>query len=149
VAEGFSERYGHLLTGWYDCVDRVVLNAYHPMGYRQGGLRTWWRQLHGGRDDQLDDTHLMRMAGRFRPPGEGVGGRRRPADLLQGRGAQVPDRRGVPQDALGRPWRVLILAAKAPDPVWKVKRPASGIITNLEKKSEYVNQYSFHIMDSQ
>ena len=32
-------------------------------------------------------------------------------------------------------------------PVWKVKRSASGIITNLEKKTEFVNQYSFHIMD--
>jgi hypothetical protein len=29
------------------------------------GFRTWWRQLHGGSDDQLDDTHLIRMAGRF------------------------------------------------------------------------------------
>lgn len=31
--------------------------------------------------------------------------------------------------------------------MWKVKRSASGAITNLEKKTEYVNHYSFHIMD--
>jgi hypothetical protein len=41
----------------------------------------------------------------------------------------------------------LILVAKAPAPVWKVKRSASGVITGLEKKTEYVNQYFFHIMD--
>jgi hypothetical protein len=31
--------------------------------------------------------------------------------------------------------------------VWKVKRSARGVITNLEKKTEYVNHYSFHITD--
>jgi len=41
----------------------------------------------------------------------------------------------------------LILAAKAPAPLWKVKRSASGVIANLEKRIEYVNHYSFHIMD--
>ena len=42
-----------------------MLNAYFPMGHNPGGFRCWWRRLHGGSDDQLDDTHLMRMAGRF------------------------------------------------------------------------------------
>jgi len=65
VADDFAERYGDLLTGSYDCVDRVVLNAYFPLGHNPGGFRCWWRRLHGGSDDQLDDTHLMRMAGRF------------------------------------------------------------------------------------
>jgi hypothetical protein len=46
-------------------VDRVVLNAFFPMGHNPGGFRCWWwRRLHGS-DDQLDDTHMMRMAGRF------------------------------------------------------------------------------------
>ena len=33
VADGFSERYGDLLCGSYDCVDRVVLNAYNTLCY--------------------------------------------------------------------------------------------------------------------
>ena len=33
MAGDFSERYGDLLTGSYDCVDRIVLNAYYPMGH--------------------------------------------------------------------------------------------------------------------
>ena len=42
----------------------------------------------------------------------------------------------------------LILVAKAPARVWKVNRSASsGAITNIEKKTEYVYHYSFHIMD--
>src|SRR3954453_19991207 len=59
-----SERFGDLLTGSYDCVDRIVLNAYFTLGHSPGGFRTWWRRLHGD-DEELDDTHLMRMAGRF------------------------------------------------------------------------------------
>ena len=65
MADDFSGRYGDLLTGSYDCVDRVVLNAYFPLGHNPGGFRVWWRRLHGGSDDELDNTHLMRFAGRF------------------------------------------------------------------------------------
>jgi len=32
MADDFAERYGDLLTGSYDCVDRVVLNAFFPIG---------------------------------------------------------------------------------------------------------------------
>jgi hypothetical protein len=27
MADDFSQRYGNLLTGGYDCVDRIVLNG--------------------------------------------------------------------------------------------------------------------------
>ena len=64
MADDFSERYGDLLTGSYDCVDRIVLNAYFRMGHDRGGFRLWWRALTGS-DETLDNTHLMRMAGRF------------------------------------------------------------------------------------
>jgi hypothetical protein len=38
MADGFSARYGDLLYGSYDCVDRIVLNAYHTLGYNPGGF---------------------------------------------------------------------------------------------------------------
>src|ERR1700751_3226327 len=63
MADDFSERYGDLLTGSYDCVDRVVLNAYYPPGHNPGGVRYWWRLRRDGTDENLDDTPLMRMAG--------------------------------------------------------------------------------------
>jgi hypothetical protein len=58
VADDFAEWCGDLLTGCYDCVDRIVLNAYFPLGHNPGGFRCWWRRLHGG-DEHLDDTHLI------------------------------------------------------------------------------------------
>src|SRR5262245_32082330 len=45
--------------------DRIVLNAYFPLGHGPGGFRSWWRQLHDGSDELLDNPHLMPMAGRF------------------------------------------------------------------------------------
>src|SRR5215470_10579928 len=64
MADGLTELYQDLLLGSYDCVDRIVLNAYFRMGHSPGGFRTWWRALTGS-DETLDNTHLMRMAGRF------------------------------------------------------------------------------------
>ena len=69
MADEFAARYAGLLTGSYDCVDRIVLNAYFRLGNSPGGFRTWWRWLTGGSDAEadavLDNTHLMRLAGRF------------------------------------------------------------------------------------
>ena len=62
-------------TGTYDCVDRIVLNGYFRLGYSPGGFRTWWRNLHQGSDADLDNAHLMRMAGRRRAGGCGAGRR--------------------------------------------------------------------------
>ena len=45
MADDFSRRYAGLLSGSYDCVDRIVLNAYFTLGHNPGGLRTWWRRL--------------------------------------------------------------------------------------------------------
>ena len=37
MADDFSLRYGDLLTGSYDCVDRIVLDAFFPLGYQPAG----------------------------------------------------------------------------------------------------------------
>src|SRR5258706_8780135 len=93
VADDFSERYGDLVTGSYDCVNRIVLNAYFPMGHNPGGFRCWWRRLHDGSDDELDNTHLMRVRGPVRAAAEALDEREWcSGDLLQGRGAQALDR---------------------------------------------------------
>lgn len=52
-----------LLEGSYDCVDRVVLNAYMPICHSPGGFRCWWRAWHEGSDAELDDTHLVAWPG--------------------------------------------------------------------------------------
>jgi hypothetical protein len=57
LTDDFSGRYGDLLSGSYDRMDRIVLKACFPMSCQQGRLRCWWRRPHDGSDDQLDDTH--------------------------------------------------------------------------------------------
>src|SRR2546426_12772123 len=100
------KRYEDLLTGSYDCVDRIVLNAYFSMGHNPGGFRVWWRQLYGGSDEHLDDTHLMRNGGPVRSTGASVRqGNRDPRRRLRPGGPQAPDRRGVPAGAQGWPRR--------------------------------------------
>ena len=64
MAESLSDRYTELLSGSYDCTDRIVLNAYFRMGHTPGGFRVWWRAVTGS-EETLDNAHLMRMAGRF------------------------------------------------------------------------------------
>jgi hypothetical protein len=147
VADGFSERYGDLLYGSYDCVDRIVLNAYHPMGYQPGGFRIWWRQLHGN-DEQLDNAHLMRMAGRFA---------RRVRASAHAHGIPVIDcKRGERKHQIAEDYLAehtvdrgvfLILVARAVAPVWEATRSAGGVLCNLTKKRAFVNHYSFHILD--
>ena len=41
----------------------------------------------------------------------------------------------------------LILVARSPALVWKVDRSAKGVIHHLEKTRQFVNHYSFHIID--
>lgn len=147
VVDELSARYGDLLTGTYDCVDRIVLNAYFSMGHGAGGFRTWWRRWQGN-DDELDNTHLMRLAGRFA---------RRVRGWAKANGVPVIDCKAgqrkhlIAQEHLDsgpvRPGVFLVLVARAPALVWKVKRSAAGQIVNIEKTSQYVNHYSFHIMD--
>jgi hypothetical protein len=148
MADEFSERYGDLLTGSYDCVDRIVLNAYYPLGHNPGGFRVWWRRWHDDSDEQLDNAHLMRLAGRF-------------ARRVRAWAAvhQVPmidckaeeRKHRIAEDYL-REHTVgvgvfLVLVARAPARVWKVNRSSAGVLRNLEKTQQFVNHYSFHIMD--
>jgi len=145
--DALSARYGDLLTGSYDCVDRVVLNAYFSMGHSPGGFRTWWRRLYGS-DEHLDNTHLMRMAGRFA---------RRVRGWAKANGVPVIDcargerKHQIAEEYLSahgpRPGVFLILVARAPATVYEVRRSAQGVIYELANKRSFVNHYSFHIWD--
>jgi len=64
MTDGLSGQYQDLLSSSYDCVDRIVLNAYFRMGHNPGGFRVWWRALTGS-DDKLENAYSMRLAGRF------------------------------------------------------------------------------------
>jgi hypothetical protein len=146
----FSQYYAELLEGIYDCADRMVLNAYFPLGQSGGGLRSWWRRLRGD-DSHMDDEHLREMAGTFS---------RRVNAYCDKHGipiveAQADERKHqlaepyLPNDAEFR-GLFLVITGNAPAPVWEVKRNAQGQITELRhrKKWPYVKHYYFHLIDA-
>lgn len=145
MADSLSKRYADLVAGNYDCVDRIVLNAYFRMGHDPGGFRWWWRALTGS-DATLDNTHLMRMAGRFS---------RRLRGYAKAKGIPVVDcavgerKHDLAEEYLAKTkvtqGLFLILVGRAQAPVWDV----SGH-HHLERKrpQPYVNHYSFHILDA-
>jgi DNA-binding transcriptional ArsR family regulator len=138
-----------LLDGHYDCVDRIVLNGYFPLGQQGGGFRTWWRNLNGS-DDGLDQKHLQHMAGRFSRRLRGWAKKNavpviycapgtRKHELAQTYLPQDPHYQGL----------FLILVAKAPGLVWKVTKSKNGQ-PHLQRKTPwpYINHYHFHIIDA-
>ena len=144
MADELSHLYQDLLSGSYDCVDRIVLNAYFRMGHAPAGFRTWWRALTGS-DDTLDNANLMRMAGRFSRRIRGYAKahdipvidcrvRERKHDVAREYLAKTKVTRGV----------FLILVGRAQALLWDV-----GANHHLERKRPmpYVNHYSFHILD--
>ena len=150
MGDEFSQRYGDLLAGSYDCVDRIVLNAYCPLGHNPGGFRVWWRRWHEDSDEELDNTHLMRMAGRFSRRVRAWAGANGVAVIDCGRGERkhrIAEQYLASHTVVG-PAVFLILVAKAPATVWEVRRGGQdNVIVNIAKKTAYVNHYSFHIMD--
>jgi len=41
MPDEFCQHYQSCLDGVYDCVDRIVLNAYFYLAQSEGGFRTW------------------------------------------------------------------------------------------------------------
>jgi hypothetical protein len=144
MPDSLSDRYADLLTGSYDCVDRIVLNAYFRMGHDPGGFRLWWRALTGS-DEGLDNTHLMRLAGRFS---------RRIRGYAKANGIPVVDspvgerKHNIAEQYLAETkvtrGLFLILVGRAQAPVWDV---SANHHIQRKKPMPYVNHYSFHILD--
>ena len=149
ASDAFSKYYAELLQGTYDCVDRIVLNAFFPFGQTGGGIRSWWRWLRGD-DLTLDDNHLREMAGTFS---------RRLYAFCAKQGiplieAQARDRK----HELAHPYLpkdpkfsglFLVIKSNAPAPVWEVKRNGQGQIIEIRHRKSwpYVRHFYFHFID--
>ena len=147
MMDEFTRAHGDLLTGSYDCTDRVVLNAYNPLCHSAGGFREWWRRLNGGSDEDLDNAHLMRMAGRLSRRVRGFAKREAIPVIDCGKGERK--HRIAEEYLLEHPEAqglFLILVARAVAPVWEVRRSSKRIFS-IVKRLAFVNHYSFHIMD--
>jgi hypothetical protein len=144
MPESLSDRYAELLSGSYDCTDRIVLNAYFRMGHTPGGFRVWWRTLTGS-EETLDNAHLMRMAGRFSrrlhgyAKAEGI-----PLVHCQAREHkhQLAEKY-LPKTQITE-GLFLILVGRAQAPVWHISAKHH---IEPKKPMPYVNHYSFHILD--
>jgi hypothetical protein len=144
LTDGLSILYQDLLSGSYDCVDRIVLNGYFRIGHDPGGFRVWWRALTGS-DETLDNAHLMRLAGRFS---------RRVRGYAKAHNIPVIDcSRGERKHEIGEEYLTkttvtqglfLILVGRAPAPVWDISAKRH---IERKKPAPYVNHYSFHILD--
>jgi hypothetical protein len=148
MPDAFSAHYQEQLDGHYDCVDRIVLNAYNYYVQSGGGFRCWWRQLFGG-DEKLDNTHLMRFAGRFA---------RRIRAFAEARGIPLIEcRRGERKHEAAEPHLpadpdfqglFCILVGRAPAPIREVLRCSNGQPhIRIKTPWSYVNWYHFHIID--
>jgi len=146
----FSDYYADLLDGTYDCVDRIVLNAYFSLGCTGGGMRMWWIRLHGS-EARLDTTHLMRMAGNF--------SRRVQAFAAAHKVPLIFCKRGERKHELAVQYRptdsnftglFLILGSRAPGARWQVSRMKTGS-PHLQRARPwpYVRHFTFHIIDRQ
>ena len=124
--DDFTGYHKKLLDGHYDCVDRIVLNGYFPLGQQGGGFRTWWRKLYGC-DDRLDQKHLQKMAGRFSRRLRGWANKEAVPIIYCAPGTRKHElaQTYLPQNQQFQ-GLFLILVAKAPGLVWKVTRSKNG-----------------------
>lgn len=141
--------FADLLEGGYDCVDRVVLRAYLQIGQAPGGFRTFWRRWKGS-DDGLDNTRLMRVAGRFSRRVRAWSAREGVPLVYSSPGERNDDiaAKHVPEDP-GYEGVFVIIVGRAPGNVWDVEHTADGRIRKIKRKHPrpWVNHYAFHITD--
>jgi hypothetical protein len=96
--------------------------------------------MNNASEDNLDNAHLMRMAGRFS---------RRVHGFARTHGIPIIDcRRGERKHRIAEEYLathpvrrgvLIILIGRAIATVWEVQRSAHGLVQNLEKKRPYIN----------
>jgi hypothetical protein len=150
TTDDFSTYVADLLTGTYDCVDRISLRGYFPLGQTSGGLLTWWNKLFP--NTELNEQRLRKLAGDFARRVQAyarkhkiplryfaIGDKTKHAEAEKLRPVD-PHFRGV----------FAIFVAKAPALVWQAKNNDAGkVVLRRPKNWPLVYHYHFHILDPQ
>ncbi|HZD07177.1 MAG TPA: hypothetical protein VE176_02950, partial [Candidatus Limnocylindrales bacterium] len=150
ASDDFSLYVAELLNGTYDCVDRISLRGYFPMGQTSGGLLTWWNKLHPSR--LLTQEQLRRMSGDL--------GRRISAYARKQQIAlhycEIGDKTKHARAEKLRPLDpnfqgvFAIFVARAPALVWQAKNNRQGkVVLRRPKSWPLVYHYHFHIIDKE
>jgi len=147
--DAFAAYHEDLIEADYDCVDRLVVNCYYPLGQAGGGFRTFWRQWKGG-DSGLSDQALRQAAGdlsrrlKAHCRKQGIlwiecGPDDLKYEIAREHRPKDPAFRGV----------FAVLVGRAPAPLWEVRRNGQGQITELRRTAQwpYVPHYYFQIID--
>jgi hypothetical protein len=147
--DAFAAYPAHLIEAAYDCVDRLVVNCYYPLGQAGGGCRTFWRQGKGG-DCGLSGEALRQAAGdlarrlKAHCPKQGLlwiegGAGDLKYEIAREHRPQDPAFRGV----------FAVLVGRAPAPLGEVRRKGRGQITELRRTEPWpsVQHYYFQILD--
>jgi hypothetical protein len=147
TTDEFSSRYAELIESSYDCIDRIVLNAYNPLLQQPGGFRFWWRQWKGS-DEGLETMQLMRIAGRYGKRVRAYAEAHKipviECDEEVRKHALAEEH--LPQDATFQ-GVFLILVSRFSAPIWEVQSSKEGKVLNLVRRYAFVKQYWFHILD--
>jgi hypothetical protein len=147
-SDEFSSYLGQLLSGTYDCADRISIRGWFPLGQTSGGMLAWWDALFPGQS--ISDQSLQKMAGDFARrlyayaqkhsiPLEHfeIGDRTKHARAEALR-AQAAHPKGL----------FAIFVARAPGLVWHAyKNRADQLVLRRRKKWPLINHYHFHILD--
>ncbi len=148
--DNISEHYKKVIEGSYDCIDRLVLNAYCPMLLNPGGFRIWYRKLKGT-DASLENAVLMRMAGRFsRRINAFCKSKNIPLIYCKaGERKHEQAEKLIPADK-SFTGLFAIFVSRAPSLLWDIKRfENGGMDIRKQKELSYVNHYSFNIIDKE
>lgn len=146
--EQFTEFYKHDLAGTYHSTDRLTLNGYFCYSCSPGGLREFWRRLFGG-DNNLDNTHLSRFAGRFSRRIRAFAGKTGIpliyTDKKTGKRKDEISKKYLPANPSFK-GIFCIIAGRASAPLFNVRRfGKTGI--EISRKMTFCQWYNFHIMD--
>lgn len=145
--DALTLHYEDKLEGQYDCIDRIVLNAYIPKLQMPGGFRNWYRDFNGD-DKDLTKNRLIKFAGRFSRRLYAFAGKKGIPVIeskAQERKHEIAEP-FIPKDK-NFTGLFLIIKSRASAYIWEVQEFKNGI--NLRKKQSFVNHYFFHIIDKQ
>ena len=147
--DDFSRYYGEFIAGSYDCLDRIVVNAYYPLGQTGGGFRSWWRQWRG--DDRTLTTGGLKAAAGDLARRLRAWCHKNKAQWIECKAGEIKYERArecLPKDPKFR-GIFAVLVGRAPAPIWEVRYNAKGQITELRRAESWphVQHYYFQIMD--
>ena len=150
TSDDLSTYVADLLDGTYDCVDRISVRGYYPLGQTSGGLLTWWNDLFP--NTALTEERLRKLAGDFGRRVNGYARKHKIALRYFGIGDKTKHAQAEKLRPVDAKFRGVfaIFVAKAPGLVWQAKNNREGkVVVRRPKSWPLVYHYHFHIVDPQ